>query len=314
MAMLLVSDYGKDPAEWQARLRDSIPAVEVRGWPSRGEPTDIDIVLADCAVAPKGGFSAFTKLRWVHYLGHGVGDMLRDPTLDAGVLVTRQRRKGMAQGLAIYVVNALTNQHLRVAEYRELQRQQRWERLSSLVTADVNVLVLGLGIIGVTIADRLAELGYAVTGWSRSLHDIAGVMTIAGPDALNDALAAADYVVAALPETDSTIGLLNRKTLALMKHGVYLINIGRGSLIAEDDLLSALDDGRVRGAQLDVFATEPLPGGHPLWSHPGVTLTPHAGGPPSNDSDETFAEVVENYRRLHNGEDLLNLANREWGY
>jgi len=314
MSVLLISDYGKDPDEWQSSLRQLIPGLEVRGWPQVGNPSEIDIVLADCPAIDRDGFGNYQNLGWVHYLGHGVGDMLKDPSLPANVTVTRQKRAGVAQGLAIYVVNALTNHHLRTREYAQHQHAHRWQRLPVPGTSSLKVLVLGLGIIGATTARRLLDLGYDVTAWSRSGQTEEALPTLAGLDKLDAALTGADYVVGALPETEATIRLLNASRLARMKTGAYIINIGRGSLIDEASLLDALNTGQVSGAALDVFSSEPLPDQSELWGHPRITLTPHVGGPPADDGDEIFAEIAENFRRFRAGEPMLNVANRELGY
>ena len=99
-----------------------------------------------------------------------------------------------------------------------------------------------------------------------------------------------------------------------MKKGVYIINIGRGSLINEKDLLAAIDIGHISGAHLDVFSQEPLPNENPLWSHPNVTITPHQGGPPQADTHQNITELAQNYRRLRSGKSLLQVANRKLGY
>ena len=314
MTILLVTDYGKDPARWQRELRLRVPELSLRGWPDVGDATQIEAVLSDCPMSAYGGFAQFPNLGWVHYLGHGAGDMLLDATLPAAVPVTRQKRESIARSLAIYVVQAVTAHHLAVDTYRSQQQQKRWNRIDSPPPASVNIAVLGLGVIGYTIACRLRDLGYSVTGWSRSGRDIEGVSRAAGLDALDPLLGQCDFVVGALPETRETIGLINQQRMVSMKSGVYLVNIGRGSLIVETDLLAALDSGHVAGAALDVFGCEPLPAEDPLWSHPRVMLTPHVGGPAQDDLQVVLDEIADNYRRFKTGETLKNVVDRHLGY
>lgn len=314
MAILLVTDYGKDTLLWQQELASRVPGLELRGWPEIGDPAQIEVVLSDCPLSAYGGFSQFPNLGHVHYLGHGAGDMLLDPTLPSTVPVTRQKRESIARSLAVYVVQAVTSHHLSMDTYRAQQHQQLWNRIESPAPSTITVVVLGLGVIGYTISCRLRDLGYHVIGWSRSGRDIEGVDRAEGLEALDCVLAQCDFIVGALPETRETIGLIDKHRIALMKPGAFVVNIGRGSLIVEPDLLAALDAGHLTGAALDVFATEPIPSGDPLWSHPRVTLTPHVGGPAQDDQNVVFDEIADNYRRFKAGQPLNNVVDRDLGY
>ena len=314
MAVLLVTDYDKDAGKWRRELSARKPELTLRAWPDVGDAAEIEAVLSDCPVSGYGGFSLYPNLGWVHYLGHGVGDLLLDPTLPDDVPVTRQKRESMARSLAIYTVHAVTAHHLGAETYRQQQHESQWIRSESPAPSAVTVAVLGLGVIGHTIACRLRDLGYAVVGWSRSGRDIEGIGSAAGVDGLESLLPRCDFVVAALPETRETSGLIDARILSLMKPGAYVVNLGRGSLIVELDLLEALDSGHVSGAALDVFASEPLPVEHRFWSHPKVVLTPHVGGPAQDDLDIVFDEIAENYRRFKSGQPLNNLVDRDLGY
>jgi glyoxylate/hydroxypyruvate reductase A len=138
-----------------------------------------------------------------------------------------------------------------------------------------------------------------------------GVNCYYGRDQLAGCLAPCDYVVCILPETTETRDIIDAKTLASMKRGAYFINVGRGRLVVEEDLLAALDCGQLSGAALDVFRTEPLPTDSRLWTHPKVAVTPHAaGGVPQG----SLAHIAENYRRLLAGRALINIADPARGY
>ncbi len=120
-----------------------------------------------------------------------------------------------------------------------------------------------------------------------------------------------DYCVCVLPLTHETEGLINAERIALMKRGAYLINIGRGAVVVEEDLLAALDDGDLSGATLDVFRNEPLAEDHPFWSHPKVMVTPHESAARPEGS---LPAIAENWRRLVKGRPLINLADPQKGY
>ena len=127
------------------------------------------------------------------------------------------------------------------------------------------VAVLGLGNIGTKTAELFVTLGFNVIGWSRSLKSIKGVDCKAGDDALKRILALSDYVVSILPSSPQTHDLFDAALFALMKPGSVLINVGRGELIIDDALITALNQGKLAGAVLDVFREEPLPENHPFW-------------------------------------------------
>jgi len=312
VAVLLVSDYGADPAWWREALADPAGPIELRVWPEHGDPDEIDVVIIDTRMDDKGGFSRFRNLKWVSYLGHGVADILRDRSLPADVQVTRLRDGALAQAMTLQAVQFVLAHHTRAADFARLQAEAKWERLDRTPLDAYRVAVLGLGPIGAMAAEAFANLGYPVTGWSRSEKSIAGVTSRTGRAALDDIVAASDAIVALLPETPETIGLFDRDQLLRMKPGSLLANLGRGSMIVEDDLIAALDAGRPGHAALDVFGTEPLPADSSLWRHPAITVTPHAGGPYGGSTP--VDEIAENLRRLRQGEPLLNLADPTKGY
>jgi len=174
------------------------------------------------------------------------------------------------------------------------------------------VTVLGLGALGQACARMLVQLGFPVTGWSRRPKDIPGITCLSGDDGLEQALRAADILVLLLPLTDETENLLDTLTLALLPEGAMIVNPGRGPLIDDDALMTALDRGHVAHATLDVFRQEPLPRDHPFWAHPQVTVTPHIA---SETRPETAAQVIaENIRRGEAGEPFLHLVDRAKGY
>ena len=108
MTILLVTEYAKDAKKWHRELADRVPGLELRGWPDVGGETLIEVVMSDVPMTRYGGFSPYPNLGWVHFLGHGAGDMLLDPTLPVNVPVTRQKRAAMARSLAIYAIHAVT--------------------------------------------------------------------------------------------------------------------------------------------------------------------------------------------------------------
>ena len=163
---------------------------------------------------------------------------------------------------------------------------------------------MGLGPIGQTIANKLKAFGYQVSGWSRTHKTLSDIQTFAGNENLSAFLAKLDFLVCVLPQAAETVGFINYELLMQLPAHAYVINICRGGLLVEADLLRVLDQGHLAGACLDVFSQEPLPEDSPIWSHPKILVTPHIAGLPS--PRHIVKLVMENYRRSEGGEKLLN--------
>ena len=161
-------------------------------------------------------------------------------------------------------------------------------------------------------AKTLGALGFNVTGWSRSPKVVAGVSCLHGSEGLTQALSRAEIAVLLLPNTPATQNTLNAETLGQMPRGSFIINPGRGPLIDDDALLSALDSGQIAHATLDVFRVEPLPAEHPYWAHRQVTVTPHIAA--ETRAVTASQAIAENIRRGEVGDPFLNLVDRALGY
>jgi glyoxylate/hydroxypyruvate reductase A len=170
--------------------------------------------------------------------------------------------------------------------------------------------------MGRAAAQARARQGLPVTAWTRTPRDPAtlpsGVGAVAGADALPGLLACSAVVVNLLPLTPATRRLIDARFLAALPAGAGLVNLGRGAHVVEPDLLAALDSGRLAHAVLDVFATEPLPTAHSFWSHPRVSVLPHAAA--LTDTRSAAAVVAANLRALRAGAPLRHAVRREAGY
>ena len=159
MTWLMVTNYEKEPAQWQRDLRQHVKDIEVRGFFDEYDPALIEVILTDCPLQSRGGFGPFTNLKWVHYLGHGVGDVLHDPSLRKGIIVTRQHQQSTADSLAIYALHAVTNHHLRAHDYWALKLQACWQRLPLARSNELKIVVMGLGVF------LLLPMGLRATFW-----------------------------------------------------------------------------------------------------------------------------------------------------
>ena len=176
---------------------------------------------------------------------------------------------------------------------------------------------MGLGEWGADAARKLASLGFQVAGWSRSEKQLDGVISFSGDVDRDTFLARTDILVALLPLTPETRGILNGDLFAKLARdgalpGPVLINAGRGALHVEEDILRALDDGTLWGASLDVFTREPLPETSPLWNHPRLVITPHNASISQGAAVATY--TFEQIAAHERGDLLTNLVERERGY
>jgi phosphoglycerate dehydrogenase-like enzyme len=199
-------------------------------------------------------------------------------------------------------VGLMISAERRLAELAVAQREGRWDQQMSSSLADRRVLVVGAGNIGSAIQRRLAGFECDVTLVGRTARP--GVRAIAE---LPDLLPSADIVVLIIPLTDETSGMVDASFLARMPDGALLVNVARGAIVDTDALIAETSSGRLRAA-LDVTDPEPLPPGHPLWSIPGVIITPHVGGASSALWPRAYRLVGEQLRRLAAGRPLLNVV------
>jgi len=309
MALLFKSEVDRADL-WAEALRECAPELEVRVWPEAGEPSEIEYALV--WKPPRGLLKSYPNLKLIFSLGAGIDHLTSDPELPEGVPVLRMVEPGLTAGMTEYVVMSVLMHHRRMVDYAGMQRDKVWEMLPTPLAADRKVGVMGLGVLGADAAEALAGLGFDVAGWSRSPKSVPGVAAFHGAEQLGPFLARSEILVCLLPLTAETLGILNARTLALLPRAAALINVGRGELLVEDDLLPALDAGQVAGATLDVFSSEPLAPEHPFWTHPRVVMTPHCASITMPDSGARA--VVENIRRLEAGEPLLHVADIARGY
>jgi phosphoglycerate dehydrogenase-like enzyme len=188
----------------------------------------------------------------------------------------------------------------RLADLVRAQDRQVWDQQMSSSLADRRVLVIGAGNIARAIDRRLQGFECSVTLVGRSARE--GVRAISELPSL---LPEADIVVLIVPLSDETHGLVDKAFLARMPDGALLVNVARGPIVLTDDLVAELETGRLRAA-LDVTDPEPLPPGHPLWTAPGVVITPHVGGASEAMWPRSYRLISEQLRRIATGEPLLN--------
>jgi glyoxylate/hydroxypyruvate reductase A len=310
MALLIIAP-GERPDWWQREFARVTPTLEVRCWPDVGDPADIAYALA--WKPPPGELAKLPNLKLVLSMGAGADHLFVDPDLPQ-VPVTRVVDPYLTAGITEYVLLHVLRYHRNQPAFEAQQREHVWDdRVRELRQADERpVGVMGLGVLGQDAVAKLAALGFDTAGWSRTAKEISGVTCFAGPEGLAPFLARTEILVCLLPMTAATADILNRETMGLLPKGAYLINAARGGHVVEADLLAALAAGQLAHATLDVFREEPLPGDHPFWDHPQITITPHNAS--ITDPRSVVRQVAENIRRVDAGEPLLHPVDRAAGY
>ncbi|MGH8767880.1 MAG: 2-hydroxyacid dehydrogenase [Burkholderiales bacterium] len=309
MTILFYSEA--DSAEpWREAFARELPQIPFRVWPDSGPPESVRYALV--WKSPQGFLAQFPNLRAILALGAGVDPIPTDPALPKGVPLLRLVDIGFPAQMAQYAMYAVLRFQRRMGELDALQRRVRWKQLDPFFTRDFPVGVMGLGVIGAVVAQRLFAAGYAVAGWARNVKQLDGIEVFAGSQTFRKFLSRSRVVVNVLPLTPQTENILDAAAFAAMPRGGYVVNIGRGAHIVDRDLIAALDSGQLDGAMLDVFREEPLPSSHPFWRHPKVIVTPHVAAPTI--ASEVQAQVIENIRRLERGDPPIGLVNIARGY
>jgi len=308
MGVIFYSE-GDPPKPWRKAFAAAFPEMPFHVWPDVGDIEPVRYALV--WNPPPGLLSRFPNLRAVLALGAGVDALLKDPTTP-DVPIIRLLGAGLTPQMAEYALYAVLHFHRGMPQYHAQQAKSEWRPLAPILSSQWPVGVMGTGVIGGSIARNLVALGYPVRGWSRAGTRIAGVESFAGDRQLNAFLSGSRVVVNALPLTDKTAGILGARTFRSMPKGSYVVNIGRGGHLIEDDLMAALKSNHIAGAMLDVFNDEPLPASHPFWSHPRVVVTPHIAG--VTVASEAEAQVIENVRRMECGEPPVGVVDRKRGY
>jgi glyoxylate/hydroxypyruvate reductase A len=217
----------------------------------------------------------------------------------------------LTEGMVEYVTGHVLRHHLGM-DHHIHGLKGVWRVDVPPLARERTVGILGLGELGAACAEALAGLRFRVVGWSRRQKAVPGVLCRSGAEGLLDTLAEAEILVLLLPLTTATESLMDADRLGRLPEGAMIINPGRGALIDDAALITALDKGDIGHATLDVFRQEPLPPEHPFWSHPKVTVTPHIA---SETRPESASRVIaENIRRCEAGEPLLYLVDRRAGY
>ncbi|CAM3383640.1 MULTISPECIES: glyoxylate/hydroxypyruvate reductase GhrA [Yersinia] len=303
-----------DAQLWLTGMKTRLPQANIRQW-QRGDNQPADYALV--WNPPHEMLAKRQQLKGLFALGAGVDAILdqerRHPgTLPAGVPLVRLEDTGMALQMQEYAVSSVLRYFRRMDEYQLQQEQKLWLPLPPHQHDNFVVGIMGAGVLGKSVAQKLAGFGFNVRCWSRTPKHIDGIESYAGGAQLGDFLKGTQLLINLLPNTPETVGILNGSLFSQLNKRAYVINLARGVHLLERDLLAAMSEGQVAAATLDVFAEEPLQSMHPFWTHPRVTITPHIAA--ITLPEVAMDQVAENIKLIEAGKQPQGLVDVARGY
>lgn len=295
---------------WIEGFARALPQAEVVVWREGADiaPCDYAVLFAP----PPAMVRDLQAVKAIFLTGAGADAILKVASQLPPVPIVRLGDAGMADQMAEYAAYAVLRYFRRFDDYEAQARDRVWKQLPQFERSDFTVGLLGTGVLGKRVLEALAPFGFPLRGWSRTPKQIDGVQCFAGPGALEEFLRGTRVLVCMLPLTADTAGLLNRQRLALLAQGAYVVNVARGGLVVDEDLLALVRSGHIAGAMLDVFNSEPLPASHPFWIEPRISITPHTAaltlpGP----SAVQIAHKIEAFER---GQAIDDVVDMQRGY
>ena len=302
-----------DTPFWIRELEKQLPGARVREWKAGdNQPADYALVWHPPVEMLQG-----RALKAVFALGAGVDSILsklRDhpDMLPLSIPLFRLEDTGMGRQMQEYAVSQVLHWFRRFDDYQALKLASRWQPLPEYRADEFTIGIMGAGVLGAKVAESLQPWGFPLRVWSRSRKSWPQVQSFAGQAELGGFLQGTRVLINLLPNTAETVGIINQTLLAQLPDESYLLNLARGVHVVEEDLLAALNNGKLKGAMLDVFSREPLPQESPLWAHPRVAMTPHVAA--VTRPMEAIAYIAGTISRLERGESVSGQVNRQRGY
>jgi len=316
-------DLWNAPSWFAARLQAEFPQLNVVHLPDYkrvdAEISDVEIGIA-WSIRPEQ-IKAAKKLRWIHSPAAAVHQLIFPELVESDIVLTNAREVHgpvVAEHVIaqIFALAKKIPDSVRLQEKHDWGQQRIWDELPRVrEVAGATVGLIGLGSIGRAVAKSAKALGMRVIAVREHPEKGGeGADVVLGPAQVDDVFRKADYVVLAAPVTDNTRAIANAERLALMKPDACLINVGRGQVVDENALASALREKKIGGAALDVFPKEPLAAESPLWDLPGLLITPHTAALTDKLWERHYKLFSENLRRYLSGEVLLGVVDKRKGY
>lgn len=253
------------------------------------------------------------KLKWVHALTAGIEGTLFPELITSKTILTNSRGVyGITVSEHVLALMLAFSRGLNLLFRQQLDK--KWQRVPNNEIHEKTLGIVGLGSIGREIAKKAKSLGMKVLATKRHHSTELFVDQLYSPENLDDMLSMSDFVVTALPLLPETRELFTLDRFKAMKSSAWFINIARGDIVKEKDLIAALQQGLIKGAGLDVFAHEPLETESPLWDMSNVIITPHTAALSPQYLDRTIKLFADNLARYTQGNELINIIDKQKGY
>lgn len=297
--------------QWLDELARELPQAEIVGWKD-AEPRPAACDYAVIWAPSPALLEQLAQVKAVFLMGAGVDSVLKHGDALPAAPIIRVGDAGMADQMAEYVLYAVLRYFRQMPQYEAFERDHTWNPLPHPDRDSFVVGVMGTGKLGMRVVEALRHFGFPVRIWSRSAKDVPGVECFAGMDQLDAFLRGTCALACLLPLTPETSGLFDRARLLQLPQGAFIINVSRGAIFVEDDLLSLVQTEHIAGAMLDVFEEEPMPADHPFWDQPRISVTPHISG--RTIVRETTRQIVRKIAALEQGQPVDDVVDRNRGY
>jgi glyoxylate/hydroxypyruvate reductase len=295
---------------WVREFAALMPQVETVAWKEGAAlpPCDYAVVWSPTPAL----LDQLAHVRAIFLMGAGVDALLKLGDALPPVPIVRLGDAGMGVQMAEYVAHAVLRYYRHFDDYEEQARHGVWDPLPLTPKEEFTVGIMGLGRLGMPVVEAMRLFGFPVRGWSRTPKDLPGVECFHGADGLDAFLRGTRVLVCMLPLTPETSNLLDRHNLGKLLPNAYLINVSRGAILAEPDLMTLIRSGHIAGATLDVFRHEPLPAPHPFWNEPRIAITPHISALTMR--HDAVRQIADKIAKLESGQPVGDIVDRDLGY
>jgi glyoxylate/hydroxypyruvate reductase A len=309
MSILCIFE-NKNVAPWKKALTEKLPEAIIEVYPNVKDSLAVNFVI--CWKPKNKVFEQFPNIKVVQSVGASIAHITDSQTLNTDTIITRVVDEKLSNDMWEFLITIVLSELKNTRSYSAQQAAGIWQQQPYKSIQNTTVSILGLGSIGGFVAEKFAQMGFHVKGWSTSKKELLKVQSYAGKNEFDAFLKNTDFLINLLPLTESTKDILNKAVFQKLPKNAFLINVGSGAHVVAEDLIDQLDRNQLAGAFLDVFREEPLPKAHPFWKHAKIQITPHVAS--LTNVDSATDQIIENYTRFLKKEILLNRVSLQKGY
>lgn len=309
MSILFIFE-NKNVAPWKSHLIEKLPSTTIEVYPHVKDTKEVDFVI--CWKPKKKVLEQFPNIKIIQSVGASIDHITNSQTIPKTSIISRIVDEKLSNDMWEFLVTIVLSELKNMRAYAAQQSDSIWKQQHYKSIYNTTISILGLGSIGGYVAEKFAQMGFNVKGWSTSKKEILKMKSYCGENEFDAFLDNSDFLINLLPLTDKTKDILNKSVFQKLPKNAFLINVGRGEHVVDKDLINLLNTSMLSGAFLDVFREEPLPVEHSFWNHPKIQITPHVAS--LTNVKRATQQITENYRRFLNNEELLNVVSLKKGY